>query len=213
MNKKIILLLILTILALSTSCTQVTELETTNNKLGIKPYTLSQENIELLKVINLEGTSNILSFKAPKSVKYIKAKIFILEENGRWKEIDELSKKIEKEHINNDNLEGTFSMIISDFGTKEITIKIGSSISSIIKNEGDYLIDSIISEGDFVLSNIFLKDFQRIELNKEIPVAIMVKNAGANIKPYNIKSFFDTTNFEEMDYVQAVTLTFLDEIK
>lgn len=217
MKKTLVLLLIIILLIVSSSCTKDSEIEKVEDEIGVKPYTLSQENIELLKVLNLERTSNILSFKAPKAVKYIKANIYILEENGIWKEVDELSKEIKNEHLNNDNLEGTFSMIISDVDTKEMTIKIGSSISSILRDKGDYLIDSNTPEGDFVLTTFlaitFLEDFQKIELNKEIPVAIMVEKEGVNIKPYNIESFFDTTDFEEMDYVQAVTLTFSDEIK
>lgn len=214
MKKTLVIILTIILLIVSSSCTKDSNVEKIEDEIGIKPYTLSQENIELLKVLNLEESSNILSFKVPKSVKYIKARIYILEENGIWKKVDELSKEIKNEHLNKDNIEGAFSMIINDVDTKEMTIQIGSSIHSIIRDEEDYRIDNSISEEGFVLDTIqinrFLEDFQRIELNDEIPVAIMVENTGSDIISYSMKSFFDTANFEEIDYVQAVTLTFAD---
>ena len=58
--------------------------------------------------------------------------------------------------------------------------------------------------------DIILEDFKNIELNKEIPLAIMVENKGEEIISYNINNFIDTAKFEGFDYVQAVTLIFED---
>lgn len=221
MKKRFLLIFLILSLIMAVGCenedlTGTTNQDTDNieeieDETGVTPYTLSDENKDLLKILNLERKANILSFKAPRSVKNIKANIYILDETGIWKEIDRLSKKVEDRHFyNNDILKGTFSMIIDGAHTKEMVIKLGSSKSGIMMDERDSLIDREAFEEAYVGSSRFLEDFKNIELNKEIPVAIMIENKGEEIILYNINSFFDTATFEEVDYVQAVTLIFED---
>lgn len=219
MKKRILVLLILSLIMAagcgnkdSNNTDNTRAIEEVENEIGVRPYNLSDENMDLLKVLNLEEKANILSFKAPRTTKNIKANICILEEGRTWKVIDRLSMKIEDKHFyyNDDVLKGTFSMIISDVNTKEMNINIGPSILSLMRDRGEYRMYSDMYKGNFVSSSIFLEDFKKIELNKEIPVAIMVKNIGGEISSYNINSFFDTAKFEDMDYVEAVTLIFED---
>ena len=57
----------------------------------------------------------------------------------------------------------------------------------------------------------FLQEFQKIEINKEIPVALMVYDSGTSMRSYSLKDYFDPSKFDGMDLVQVVTLTFADE--
>jgi len=217
MNKKNVFLLMFTILLIiSSSCTQKLEIETTDTKVGIKPYSLSQESEKILRSLNLNGKTNILFFKAPKSTEYINVNVYLLGENGTWMEIDSLSFQAEDKHYNNEgSLEGIFSMVINDFETLELNINIGSSLRSLSLLKESFSADDVFYEGVYESSHIFLEEFKDITLNKEIPVAIIIKNRATDSTDtihYDTESFFATTDFEETDYVQAVTLTFASKI-
>jgi hypothetical protein len=57
----------------------------------------------------------------------------------------------------------------------------------------------------------FLQEFQRIEMDKEIPVAFMVYDSGTIMRSYSLQDYFEPSKFEGMDLVQVVTLTFRGE--
>lgn len=183
MKKRILLISLTLLLIITVGCRNensndtdnTEELEKVEYEIGISPYDLSDENKDLLKTLSLEE-SNILSFNPPRTVKNIKANTYILEEDGTWKRTVQLNEEIENGYFDNDDvLKGTFAMIVDDVNTEKMTIKLKSTIRSLSRDKEEYQMDSERNTGDFVSSNVFLKDFENIELNKEIPVAIMVK--------------------------------------
>jgi hypothetical protein len=106
-------------------------------------------------------------------------------------------------------------MVINDFETLELNINIGSSLRSLSLLKESFSADDVFYEGVYESSHIFLEEFKDITLNKEIPVAIIIKNRATDSTDtihYDTESFFATTDFEETDYVQAVTLTFASKI-
>lgn len=203
------------------SCKQEIKVDKTQGKakeelkVGLSPYDLSEEGIDIIRALNLENRANIISFKAPKASKYVKANIYTLEKDGTWKLIDGIHSVIEnKTYRDDEDFNYTFSMIISnDYYMEEMTINMGNSMHSTRLSQEDYTIDTSKYEGDYALSSHFLDDFQKIKLNKEIPVAIMIQSTSTDIGEYSLKSFFSTEDFEDMDNVQAVTLTFSDKIE
>lgn len=56
----------------------------------------------------------------------------------------------------------------------------------------------------------FLQEFQKIELNKEIPVALMVYDSSTAMGSYSLQDYFEPSKFKTVDFVQVVTLTFTD---
>ena len=56
----------------------------------------------------------------------------------------------------------------------------------------------------------FLTEFQPIELNKEIPLAIVVYDSGTSMRSYTPQDYYEVSLFEGMDLVQAVTVRFTD---
>ena len=54
-------------------------------------------------------------------------------------------------------------------------------------------------------------DFQNIELNKEIPVAIYINDSDTAGVPIELSEFSDPANFEGIDMVRTVTFEFMDE--
>jgi len=57
----------------------------------------------------------------------------------------------------------------------------------------------------------YLPESQEIELNMEIPVAILVYDSGTTMRSYAPEQYFTPEDFEGMDLVQAVTLRFSDK--
>ena len=56
--------------------------------------------------------------------------------------------------------------------------------------------------------NVFLTEFQEMELDGEIPVALLLRDSGTGIRSHSLAHYYDPSAFEGMDLVQAVTLTF-----
>jgi len=56
-----------------------------------------------------------------------------------------------------------------------------------------------------------LQEFQRIEMDNEIPIAFMVYDSGTIMRSYSLQDYFKPSIFEGMDLVQVVTLTFRSE--
>ena len=174
------------------------------NKEGVYPYPLSESDTYLLESLDLEKNVNRISFKAPQAAKSLKVQSYVLDENGKWDTISEL-------HIlsgNNDNsqseLEGTFSMLLKD----DYSIDMHITAKGRFSQKGSPL----DIESEFLASSRgFLTEYEEIELNKEIPVTIMIYDNGS-INPYSMDDFFTPSTFEGMDLVQAVTLTFTGKV-
>ena len=56
----------------------------------------------------------------------------------------------------------------------------------------------------------FLESFENIELNAEIPVAVMLCDSGTRMPGCTPQDYFDPSKFEGIDFAQAVTLEFSD---
>ena len=117
-----------------------------------------------------------------------------------------------EDHGSDDRLEGTFALLINEDYSIDLNITAMGRYSLKIDSPG--------IEGKFSAnSKIVVGDFRKIELNKEIPVAILVYGSGSSMRSYNLDDFFSpsvfeekNSTFEEPDLVQAITLTFMDTI-
>lgn len=56
-----------------------------------------------------------------------------------------------------------------------------------------------------------MKEAQKIELGKEIPVSVLVYDNGNSMRSYTTEDYFEPEKFKDMDLVQAVTSEFLDQ--
>ena len=75
-----------------------------------------------------------------------------------------------------------------------------------------YKTEEIFLESDVIASSVgFLDESQEIQLNEEIPVAVMAYDSKTGMKNFTLQDFFDPSAFEGLDLVQAVTLMFSDE--
>ena len=173
---------------------------------GIAPYILSESDEYLLQSFGMVNDSQIISFNAPKEAITLLVNVYSLNEDGNWKKISDsgggISIGTEREPI--EKLKGTFTVLLKDNYAINFNINAGGIISSTTE-EIDINFEKTMSV------KAILTDFQEIEINKEIPVTIMVYDSGRSMRSYIVKDYFDPSKFEGMDLVQAVTLTFTDQ--
>ena len=77
--------------------------------------------------------------------------------------------------------------------------------------KGAYKTNEVLLDTERLISTkVFLQEFQKIELNQKIPVALLVYDSGTTMRSYALQDYFNPEKFAGMDLVQAVTLTFTD---
>lgn len=204
MKKLFALILSIAIMSTLFGCSFKSGEEKTINKEGVYPYELSERDTYLLESLDLENDVNLISFKAPQKAKSLEARSYVLNENGQWDMVSNLHILSEDNDDSQSELEGTFSMLLKD----------GYSIDMHITAKGKFSQKGSpleIKIENLASSRGFLTEYEEIELNKEIPVAIMIYDNGTSMKTYNMDDFYSPSTFEGMDLVQAITLTFTEK--
>lgn len=142
----------------------------------------------------------VLRRKANEKVFYV----YVLGDKGTWNAMGGVQVSLGQDANPDARLEGTFAMLLKDDYAIDININTMSRAS--------YKTDTLDVHYEIMVSSKgFLTDFQEIEINKEIPVAIMIYDSGTSMRSYVMEDFFSPSEFEKMDLVQAVTLTFTDD--
>lgn len=164
-------------------------------KEGIAPYDLSEGEEYILDVMNIKKDALLVSYNATENSKMLMVRVYNLND-GQWDETGNLTFVIA-----DDNKHGTISIMEKDNYVLEL-----STISAYTESE------KIDDENEYVQSQkTVINDFQNIELNKEIPVAIYINDSDTAGVPIELSEFSDPSNFEGIDLVRAVTFEFMDE--
>lgn len=164
-------------------------------KEGIAPYDFSEGEEYILNVMNIKKDALLVSYNATENTKMLMVRVYNLND-GQWDEIGNLAFVIA-----DDNKHGTISIMEKDNYVLEL-----STISASAKSE------KIDDENEYVQSQkTVINDFQNIELNKEIPVAIYINDSDTAGVPIELNEFSDPSNFEGIDLVRAVTFEFMVE--
>lgn len=164
-------------------------------KEGIAPYDLSEGEEYILDVMNIKKDALLVSYNATENSKMLMVRVYNLND-GQWDETGNLTFVIA-----DDNKHGTISIMEKDNYVLEL-----STISASAKSE------KIDDENEYVQSQkTVINDFQNIELNKEMPVAIYINDSDTAGVPIELSEFSDPSNFEGIDLVRAVTFEFMDE--
>ena len=165
-------------------------------KEGSAPYDLSEGEEYILNVMNIKKDALLVSYNATENSKMLMVRVYNLND-GQWDETGNLTFVIA-----DDNKHGTISIMEKDNYVLEL-----STISASAKSE------KIDDENEYVQSQkTVINDFQNIELNKEIPVAIYINDSDTAGVPIELSEFSDPSNFEGIDLVRAVTFEFMDEM-
>lgn len=196
-NLIIVLLILLVLVACSNNESNLKPLA----KEGIKPYDLSDNDKLLLRSFGMESNSQIISFNAPKEINSLELKAYKLGDNKKWETTGSGEISIGNEKKPTNKLIGTFTMQLREDYVIEYNINTVGRAS--------FKTDKIILDTEDVISTRnFLQEYQEIEVNKEIPVALMVYDSGTIMRTYSLEDYFNPIKFEGMDLVQVVTLKF-----
>lgn len=99
-------------------------------------------------------------------------------------------------------------------GTFNLQLKENHAIDFNINSSGraSFKTDEIILDTETMASaKGFLQEYQEIEIDKEISVALIVYDSGTVMRSYSLEDYFEPAKFEGMDLVQVVTLMFTGE--
>ena len=205
MKRKILFPLILIIIAMViVACSNTTDSPKLLTKEGITPSDLSESEKYILQSFGMEGNSQIISFHAPKEAITLNVNVYRLEVDKSWKSIGGGAVSIGTDREPIDQLTGTFTMQLKENYAIDFNINTSGRAS--------FKTNEIILDAETMASTKgFLQEFQKIEINKEIPVALMVYDSGTSMRSHSLQDYFDPSKFDGMDLVQVVTLTFADE--
>ncbi len=201
MKRVFSIMLLLSIMVTLAACSSESDLPKTLDKEGIAPYELSESEKYILQSFNMDGTSQIISFNAPKAAIALNVTVYHLEEDETWSSIGGGGISIGTDRKPIDQLTGTFTMQLKENYSIDFVINAGGLAS--------YKTDEILLDNEIMASvKGFLQKFQDITINKEIPVALMVYDSGTSMRSYSLQDYFEPSKFQGMDLVQVVTLEF-----
>lgn len=171
------------------------------NREGVAPYKLTASELELLQSLGLDNDVNLISFKAPQSARSLAVGVYILGDDGNW--ITSGGGRVLLGDDDTDRLEGTLAVIFREDYALEFHIS--------TKGRASYTTNKLDLDLEMLLSSrSFLSDYREIELNQEIPVAVMAYTSGTSLRAFGVDNFFTPEVFAGADLVQAVTLTFTE---
>lgn len=189
------------ILLTITACSDKTDAPWMLSKEGIAPYELTERETYLLQSFGMKNSSQIISFHAPKEAVSLDVNIYRLNSGQVWESIGGGAISIGADRLPTDQLTGTFTMHLKENYAIDFNIN-ASGRASFTTEELSLDIEAMAS------TKYFLQEFQNIELNTEIPVALMVYDSGSTMKSYNLGDYFEPSRFDDMELVQVVTLNF-----
>ena len=207
MRKKTAILCSLFLLLGLSACARNQEGTASLSRDGIAPYELSEENKSLLQAFGLSGqNSQILVFKAPKEAVSMNFHVYCLGEDKAWERID--GGGIMRGWTDGEDgkcLEGLFTMQLKE--DYAIEFHISDSGSSAAYESAPVSWPHELPAKTWT----FLQEFQKIELNAEIPIAILSYTNENGLSSSRLEDNFDPEGIENPDLVQAVTLEFSDQ--
>lgn len=175
-----------------------------NKKEIVTPYVFSEREQHLLEAFGMAENSQIISFSAPEEVVTVKASVYQLKKDFSWEEIGNGMLYLEKKNKNGAQNRGTFAMEIREDRSMDFHINFEGQVSFSVKDTEP--------GQEYVASTMgFLEEAQKIELNQEIPAAIMIYDNGTEMETCTVQDYFTPEKFKNMDLVRAVTLEFSDK--
>lgn len=169
---------------------------------GIKPYSLTDSEKELLQSFGVNGdNAQILEFGAPRKAVSCAVTVYCLGKNNKWEKVG--GGAVTDENKNSGSGNGRLTVKINEDRSMDLALLTNGTVS--------YKINPPSPHTDFLCSVIsFLEEFQEIKVNCEIPVLLVTYSNAAVLQSHPLQDYFTPSTFDGGDTVQAVTLTFSD---
>lgn len=204
MKKLVSIFLFIAMIMTLVSCSKTESNFKLLDKEGIAPYELSDRDKYLLQAFNIDNNYQIISFKAPKEAVTLRVNVYSLKDGSNLESLGECAVSIGSEREADEQSAGTFTMSLKENYSMDLNINTNGRAS--------YKTEELTFDSEGIASTRkFLTEFHDIELNKEIPVAVMVYDSGSSIQSYSLQDYFEPSKFKGMDLAQFVTLTFTDK--
>lgn len=176
-----------------------------NLKEGIGPYELSQREEDLLEALGMAQDVQILWFQVPKGTKSVMVHAYSMKDGSSWEQEDIGGVSLVSGDGGKEELSGLITMSLKDNYSIDISVTANGARYSATTDEIPLDKEIIGSSKGFMTSS------QSIETGQEIPVAIMVYDSGTRMESYTLEDYFSPSKFQGMDFVQAVTVSFLSQ--
>lgn len=171
----------------------------------VAPYPLTEQDETLLRSFGLDGSSQILTFQAPTEATVLHVQIYRLGDEQTWCSTDTGSIYLGTDRAPTDRLAGIFTMQLLDHYA--LVFHIDSNGLASYQTEG-----LSINMLPTLSATLFLEEAQPIELEQEIPVALMIYSSDNSIRVHTLQDYFNPSAFSNSELVQAVTLKFSAEV-
>ena len=164
----------------------------------VSAYPLTSDQQKLLGYLNLENNATLFSYRCPEEAHTVTASTYVLD-NGVWSNTGEGTISWDAGDENSRN--GVFTLIYREDRRFDMSLSAQGTSS--------FRSDPVeVSAELTAFSHAWLTEDQEIQLDKEIPVALFVGDSGNNMESFTTEDYFHPEKFQDLDLVQAVTLTF-----
>lgn len=154
--------------------------------------------------MQINDNAKLIAFRAPKEAITLNVNVYQLTDTGKWEVIGNGSISIGEEREPVSQLSGNIALELRENYQIDFHINCTGQMS--------FSSDEIIPEQKIVASTKgYLEEFQSIELNTEIPIAVMVYDSGTSMRSFTPQDYYEPEVFEGMDLVQVVTVEFSDQ--
>lgn len=187
-----------------TACSGSSADAAASGKNGAAPYELTEDEQALLSALGItDMNSLILTFRAPAGTEELIVRLYTLGEERNWKEADSGKIFLDEQEMTKET-EGLFTMQVRKDYSLEFCFKLdGSSMT--------YETGPPAGREPMAYTRTFLPEFQEMEPNTEVPVAILSYTTGNTAYSCRLQDYYDTSNLSQMDLIQAVTLEFASD--
>lgn len=208
MKKHLIPCCLMVLLSLSSCTSSSTEASLFPTEDGISPVTLSERETQIINLLD-KGNSAFLSIKAPKEAQRLQILLRTLKEDGTW-DITQTNNDMfwGEDSSEVQPLEGVFSLSRNDDYSIAMRCENTNGVTNFLSDIPAPQLSFDPKSG----SSSFLWYVQPIELDKEIPIAILALNQNNRITPPSLRDYYDTSKLADYDFVQVVTFTFTSDI-
>ena len=202
MKKRFLIIMILVLVLAVSACARKVNIADQLTKEGVAPYEMTESERQLLSAYGIsKGNGQIICFNAPKEAYSLEITVYQLDGDMNWQAIGGGGVSIGADRKPADRLNGLFAMKLNK--ERSIDINVTTVGRATFTVEAPEIKTEIVSS----LSG-FLTEFSEIELEKEIPAAVMVYDGGTALRSYSPQDYFEPAKFGGMDVVRVITLKF-----
>ena len=204
MKNTVVRLLAALMMVCLTACSSTPRPTQESRQGSLVPYELTERESVLLEVLGVKDRAQIIEFHAPEGVKSVAVEVHRLSQDGAWDTETALAFGYDTE-TSEAIVDGRISMLLSE--NHVIEFQVSHNGGGMNAKTEEIVLDTKTSAS----TTGFLESAADIVLDQEIPVAFLVYDSDGHMPGASVESYFEPSNFQGMDLVQAVTLTFSDE--